>query len=314
MPMTIKSKIIDIIGAMFILFAAPFLRHARFRMHARPLIKAVLTKVGVFPVLDHYYEPMVVTDQLQNLSAVRNLPGIDFNLEAQKALMARLPSDAAIDVLFKEPSNEHAFVLKNGYFENGDADVWFRVIQHFKPARIIEIGSGHSTKVARLALACNEQETGGAHCEHICIDPNAPHYLDLLDVQVIRQKVETVDLSMFKKLGPGDILFIDSSHVIRPQGDVLFEYLQILPSLALGVIVHIHDIFTPREYPADWLQERRYLWNEQYLLEAFLTHNNCWEVLLASNMLMHEQFDLLKSKCPSLDRNKVPRSLYIRRK
>ena len=74
-----------------------------------------------------------------------------------------------------------------------------------------------------------------------------------------------------------DILFIGSSHVIRPQGDVLFEYLELLPTLKRGVIVHVHDIFSPRDYPQSWLLDEVRLWNEQYLLEAFLTDNEHWK-------------------------------------
>jgi hypothetical protein len=118
-------------------------------------------------------------------------------------------------------------------------------------------------------------------------------WLEAAGIQVIRQRVEDLDLSMFDKLRENDILFIDSSHIIRPQGDVLREYLQIIPRLATGVIVHVHDIFTPRDYTAYFYNVPR-LWNEQYLLEAFLACNKSWEVLLAANMLKHEYFDLMK--------------------
>ena len=94
---------------------------------------------------------------------------------------------------------------------------------------------------------------------------------DVSGIEVLRQRVEQMDKQLFLELEENDILFIDSSHMIRPQGDVLCEYLEILPTLRPGVLVHIHDIFTPRDYPDEWLIDEVKLWNEQYLLEAFLS-------------------------------------------
>ena len=123
------------------------------------------------------------------------------------------------------------------------------VIRHFRPARIVEIGSGHSTRMARLAIGTIQCENPDYRCEHMCIEPYEMPWLEQLGVTVVRKKVEDVDDSVFTALRPNDILFIDSSHIIRPEGDVLREFLEILPSLAPGVIVHVHDIFTPRERP-----------------------------------------------------------------
>jgi hypothetical protein len=101
-------------------------------------------------------------------------------------------------------------------------------------------------------------------------------WLDRVDVELVRARVEDVDISVFKALKENDILFIDSSHVIRPRGDVLREILQIIPSLNKGVIVHLHDIFSARDYLAEWIYRDIKFWNEQYLLEAFLTSNKEW--------------------------------------
>ena len=96
-----------------------------------------------------------------------------------------------------------------------------------------------------------------------------------------------------------DILFIDSSHMIRPQGDVLFEFLEILPVLKPGVLVHIHDIFSPRDYPKEWVVDKHCMWNEQYLLEAFLSFNSQFRILGAVNFLKHNHGKALESKCPN---------------
>ena len=112
--------------------------------------------------------------------------------------------------------------------------------------------------------------------------------------------MKTLPVSLFCDLEENDILFIDSSHMIRPEGDVLFEYLQILPSLKQGVIVHLHDIFSPRNYPHSWLVDDVKFWNEQYLLEAFLTHNASWKVIGALNFLHHNHHHELKQVAPFL--------------
>jgi hypothetical protein len=93
----------------------------------------------------------------------------------------------------------------------------------------------------------------------------------------------------------------------------LRAYLEILPTLAPGVMVHIHDIFSPRDYPPEWVHDCQYFWNEQYLVEALLTGNPAWEVVLAGNMMFHEERQLLAQCCVQLDPALEPRSLYVRR-
>lgn len=106
-------------------------------------------------------------------------------------------------------------------------------------------------------------------------------------ITLIREKVEDVDLKFFKTLKENDLLFIDSTHMIKPIGDVLKIYLEILPSLNKGVIIHIHDIFTPHNYPKAWLIDQVKLWNEQYLLEAPLSFNESFEVISPSSFIYH---------------------------
>lgn len=137
------------------------------------------------------------------------------------------------------------------------------------------------------AIEKNKKEDGLYDCEMICIEPYEQTWLTEKKVTVIRKRVEEVELSLFCQLESQDILFIDSSHVIRPQGDVLFEYQKILPVLKEGVFVHIHNILTPRDYPEQWIFDEVRLWNEQYLLEAFLMYNNQFKIIGALNYLFH---------------------------
>jgi hypothetical protein len=114
---------------------------------------------------------------------------------------------------------------------------------------LVEVGSGFSTLVAQEATKRNSELHPQYRCDHICIEPYENKWLyDLVSVRVIRKPVQEVSGSLFWRLGKDDILFIDSSHVIRPQGDVIFEYLYVLLSLTPGVLVYIHDIFTPKDY------------------------------------------------------------------
>jgi len=125
--------------------------------------------------------------------------------------------------------------------------------------------------------------------------------------------VQDLPVAFFGVLEKGDLLFIDSSHMIRPQGDVLYEYLQLLPTLAPGVIVHVHDIFTPRDYLESWVIDEVKFWNEQYLLEALLTDTKSWKVLGALNFLKNNYYRELKAKCPFLTPDREPGSFYLER-
>jgi len=213
----------------------------------------------------------------------------------------------------KEKSESLDFYMNNGSFLSGDAEYWYQIIRTIKPRRIFEIGSGNSTLMAIKAIEQNHADDQQYKCKHICIEPYEMPWLEACDVSVVREKVEDIDLSFFSELEENDILFIDSTHIIRPQGDVLFEYLELLPSLKHGVIVHIHDIFSPKNYLKTWLQDDVRFWNEQYLLEAFLTHNESWRVVGALNYLHHNHYQKLKTIAPHLSLEREPGSFYIQK-
>ncbi|HPV43795.1 MAG TPA: class I SAM-dependent methyltransferase [Spirochaetota bacterium] len=274
--------------------------------------KSTLIFVGVLPVRNHYYEPLFDKKNLSNqLSDNRKLPGIDWNVHEQLTLLEQFQYNQELDLIPDTYVDDLTFHYENGSFEPGDAEYWYNIIRYKKPSKIIEIGSGNSTKMARLAIEKNKNDNPLYSCEHICIEPFEKPWLEQMDITLLRQKVENTDISVFKRLEENDILFIDSSHVIRPQGDVVYEYLEILPQLNKGVIVHIHDIFTPKDYPEEWVFGDIRLWNEQYMLEAFLTTNQSWKVIAALNLLRHDYYDKLKRKCPKLTPKREPGSFYI---
>lgn len=162
-----------------------------------------------------------------------------------------------------------------------------------------------------MAIEKNKEEDPEYICDQICIEPYEQPWLEQLPVTVLRKKLEDVDCSLFDQLNANDILFIDSSHIIRPQGDVLKEYLEILPRLKAGVYMHIHDVFTPKDYLDDWLYDHVKFWNEQYLLEAFLTFNKNFKIIGALNFLMHHHYDLLKEKFPFLTYDREPGAFWM---
>lgn len=295
--------------------AAWFLKLVR-RVGIRRLRRCqqVLMRVGVFPILDHYYEPQFNMGGLRtSLSQERSLPGIDWNVRGQIALLQTLMfSGELADIPWKQAAPGQ-FYFGNPNFGSGDAEFLYQVIRRFKPRRFFEVGSGYSTLMARRAIRMNLEHDPSHTCKHVCIEPYEMPWLEATGVSVIRKKIEDVGAAVFSELEANDILFLDSSHMIRPQGDVLFEYLELLPTLSIGVIVHVHDIFSPRNYPAEWLVEDVRFWNEQYLLEAFLANNASWKIIGALNFLRHHYYDELKSAAPYLTPDREPGSFYMQK-
>lgn len=268
------------------------------------LTRKALFKVGVFPLINHYYEPMYDPNQLRiSPSEDRLLLGIDLNISEQLSILSKFDYNDELSKIPLDKTSKLGYYYINDSFKAGDAEYLYSIIRYFKPKKIIEIGSGNSTLMAINAIKRNEEKDPKYKCVHICIEPYECKWLEELSVKVIRKKVEEVEKDIFTELEAGDILFIDSSHVIRPQGDVLFEYLEILPILKSGVLVHIHDIFSPKDYLKIWLSDEIRFWNEQYLLEAFLSFNNQYRVIGSLNFLKHHHFNELSNKFPIIKNN-----------
>jgi hypothetical protein len=305
--------IIDVLIFPFVYLAALLLYFIRRIGTERcRMSKKMLLHVGVFPVCDHYYDPLFNDNHLKKpLSAPRDLPGVDWNVSEQISLLNSFDYSGELANLPTHTVDDVTYSLNNGSFGSGDAEFWYNIVRLKKPRRIYEIGSGNSTLMARMAILENIKEDSEYACEHICIEPYEMSWLEKIGVTVIREKVEDVDKKLFAKLECNDILFIDSSHIIRPQGDVLCEYLEILPTLNSGVIVHVHDIFSPRDYLSEWVVDKNLFWNEQYLLEAFLSDNSRFKIIGALNFLKHNHYDKLKSKCLHLTEDREPGSFYL---
>ena len=268
-----------------------------------PRTLALIERLGVFPLNDHFYEPIVRRGELDRTwPRSRSIPGIKIDLDEQWKLLDGFDYRDELREFTVRASDPNAFYYDNSYFGPGDADFYYSIIRKNKPGRIIEIGSGYSTRLACAAARANEAENPGQGARITCIEPfSNDAMLSALDIDLIRAPVEEVDLDLFAKLEPNDILFIDSSHMMRPEGDVLYEIQQILPRVAPGVWVHVHDIFTPRDYPPHWLIDRMSFWNEQYLLEAFLAFNPDFRVAAALNYLCSVDRQRVRSRLPLMD-------------
>ena len=280
--------------------------------HKLKLSRFILKKIGIFPIIKNYYEPVFDFDQLKfNLNEKRNLPGINMNVSEQIELLKSLNYTNELKQLnFDKLSPVSNFNINNNFFVGGDADIYYQIIRFYKPNKIIEIGSGYSSLVAVEAINKNYREDN-IKTSLVCIEPYENKWLEKKGIEVIRKKIEDVDDTVVTKLNKNDILFIDSSHIIKPQGDILKIYLEILPKLQPGVIIHIHDIFTPRDYPEKWLKEENRFYNEQYIIETLLDHSNRYKILCSLNFLKNEYFNDLKNVCPYLIKENEPGSIYL---
>lgn len=209
---------------------------------------------------------------------------------------------------FEDPScNEVGYTFANDYFSSPDAEVLYTVIREFQPGTVIEVGSGNSTRLIRQAIL-----DGGLNTRLISIDPQPRAEIsDLVDI-LYRKPVESLDdTKLFQSLKAGDILFIDSSHTVKTGNDVVLLYLTIIPELQPGVLVHIHDIFLPYDYPKDWVIGEARGWNEQYLVQVLLMPSNAFGLLWAGYFLQRSRADF-SDYFPHLDGRRAA-SLWLRK-
>lgn len=262
-------------------------------------------RCGIHVVHNHFYSPIPDTSVLKSKKDLwekeMELVGINLNIEGQLDLLENLfpKFRNEYDFPLNKTSTPHEYYITNGRFGLVSAAVLHCMIRHFAPRTIIEVGSGNSTYASARASMMNEAD--GQITKLISIEPYPNQVLRKgfpgLS-ELIPKKVEEVDISLFSQLEEQDILFIDSSHAVRIGGDVNFLYLEVLPRLKKGVVVHVHDIFFPKHYPEDWVMRDLKFHTEQYLLQAFLTYNNRFEVLWCGSYMYLKYLEKLKSVFP----------------
>lgn len=209
---------------------------------------------------------------------------------------------------FEDPSrNDVGYTFNNDYFSSPDTEVLYTIVRQFQPRMVVEVGSGNSTQIIRQAVLDGQLKT-----RLISIDPQPRMENSALADEVYRTRVEWLRSGeLFRSFKAGDILFIDSSHVIKTGNDVVFLYLIVLPELPPGVLIHIHDVFLPYDYPREWVMEKRREWNEQYLVQALLMSTNAFEVLWAGHFLQRTRVDFAQH-FPHLN-GRVAGSLWLRK-
>jgi predicted O-methyltransferase YrrM len=279
------------------------MRSPAVRVTLSTLFQAVQGTLGVSVTPSHFYFPVPDLKSFRGKDwiACRPCRGIDFRFAEQLDRLHRELMPFIRECDFPEAPNGHedAFHFNNGFFERVDAEVAYAFVRSRKPRRIIEIGSGNTTLVLTAALRANREE--GHPGELTSIEPHPAGYLRHgLDgmTRLIDKPVQQVGLDCFEDLEENDILFIDSSHVVSVDSDVLFECLRILPDLRRGVLIHFHDIFTPLDYPEKFVMKNLCFWGEQYMLEAFLAFNRVFRVLWSASAVQRFYWKELDAAFP----------------
>ncbi len=232
----------------------------------------------------HFYSPIGDPKQIdvaRTWPAQPRVLGIDFNDASHRHILTEVFPRYIDDFDYPEWLPETPalvdFFVQNSQFSWLDARALFVLLREWRPKRFLEVGSGYST----LLVADVNRSWLDNEMSLTCIEPMPREFLrnGVPGVsRLIERKVQDVPLEEFAALDAGDILFIDSSHVAKTDSDVNFLYFEVLPRLASGVRVHIHDISLPHEYPREWVLQQNRSWNEQYLLRALLMHSTAFAV------------------------------------
>lgn len=265
----------------------------------------------------HFYSPIPNLDELRGREAEvfdrtrAALPGIDVRADAQLALLPEFASYVAEAPFTDQPEDGRRYGFDNRFFAYGDGLALYCWLRHLKPKRLVEVGSGWSSA---LTLDVNDLFLDG-QLEATFVEPYPERLNSLLRdadrtrARVIAQPLHAVAGDVFDSLGPGDLLFIDSTHVSRVGSDVNRLLLEVIPALPTGVMVHLHDVFWPFEYPADWVFSGR-AWNEDYLLRALLAGNDHLRIRWFNDYLRHHHAEAVTAAMPPWARN-AGGSIYL---
>ena len=263
-----------------------------------------------------YHSPIPSQKEIRkynfNAPLPKTLPGIDLNDQEQLSLLESFESFYREQPFSDEKTAGLRYYFINGWFGCSDALLLYCMIRHLNPKKIIEVGSGFSSAVM---LDTNERFMGNSvHCTFI--EPYPTRLKSLLNpndegrVTIHQKRLQDIPLEVFMDLKENDILFIDSSHVAKLNSDVTYYLHELLPALASGVYIHIHDILYPFEWP-----QRFYLDgsspNEQYMLRAFLEYNQNFKIVMFNSYLASMKEEEIKKRFPLLLR--TPGSIWLKR-
>lgn len=260
----------------------------------------IAQRFGLFVMPAHYYVPIANTHVLKQEMLRWNQPvdtrHMPMSLDSQIAFLRRHIAPFEPEYRGNQAYNQAARDGAGPGYGYIEAQALHGVMRSIQPTKVIEVGSGVSTRCMMHAADLNHRE-GGPACSITCIEPYPSAELGKLDVTLIQSRVEEVDLSVFDQLSSGDMLFIDSSHALRPGGDVTRLYLEVLPRLKSGVWIHIHDIYIPYLFQRD-VTHTYMQWMETALLVGMLQHSQRYTVELCLSHLFCEAPSALKECFP----------------
>jgi hypothetical protein len=279
----------------------------RARKVADRALEAASDRLGYDLVTRNFYSPLPDRSQLPDEQLRSQLDGIDFDADRQLTYLRDTLAPFLGGLQIPDRAKKDQLHLRNGFYESGDAEVLYATVRARRPKRVLELGSGYSTMIIARALA----DAGGG--EHTVYDPFAGTYLDPI-ATVIRRSAAELPGAEWRRLGPGDVLFVDTSHAVKMGGEVNHIVLDVLPSLAPGVAVHFHDVFLPWDYPHAFVTELKVYWAEQYLLQAFLAMNPGYRILLALHAIGRLYPQDFAALIPSVARGAAPCAIWIERR
>jgi len=280
-------------------------------------LRKTLREAGAFPP-GHFYSPIPNQRELvRQVESIRlkksEVRDIRFNdqeqFQALKAFSA-FYNDLPFPV---HRTDACRYYYDQTAFPYPDAIFLYSFLRHTKPSAIIEVGSGFSSAV----ILDTVDRFFPTFPDITFIEPYPKRLNELLrdvdrkKIRIFEEPVQNVQIDVFRSLKPGDLLFIDSSHVLKCGSDLQFLLFEVLPELPVGIYVHFHDVFATFEYPTEWLIDGWY-WNEAYFLRAFLTNNNAWEIYFFNNYVLTKFEKFLEEKMPLCLKN-LGGSLYLKR-
>lgn len=259
----------------------------------------------------HFYSPIpsLPEIELHKKSILAPLPdhvpGIELNVEVQLALFDQLTKYYS-SIPFKDQRTEGLlYYYDNPTFSYSDAIILHSMIRHLKPTQIVEVGSGYST----CAILDTNRLFFNESIRHTVIDPYLDSFHSMtkssarIHATLMENRVQDIDTEIFRALGPGDVLFIDSTHVSKIVSDVNYIFFNILPTLQSGVYIHFHDIMYPFEYPSAWMYEGK-AWNEAYMLKTFLQYNSAFQIVFFNTYLEHVYEERFQREMPLCMKNR----------
>jgi len=263
-------------------------------------------RLGYRLVREDFYSPLVDLNGLPLEQARSAMGGIAFDSAAQLRYLSENLGPYLAECDIPDNGVPGDLFLRNGAYEAFDAEALYATVRHRRPERVLEIGSGFTTHIIAKGIAANG---GGLHQ---VFDPFARPEIDRL-ASVSRCSAAEITDAEFAELSAGDILFVDSTHVVKMGSEVNRVVLDAMPALAPGVAVHFHDVYLPWDYPSEVFLYARQFMNEQYLLQAFLALNPSYKILLATHAVGRLHPEEVAALIPSVRAGASPCAFWVER-